>query len=121
MIDIWLLFLLIIVVFTIVCHTIITLILGSESAENKNFSMSHKRLFSRRPQSGAQSGVTQNASTIFEEDDSEELANAKTANLFSMGAFSAILILFNVVFWVYALEEHGNPVENFLVTIPEEE
>ena len=34
MIDIWFLFLLSLVVFTIICHTIITIILGPESAEN---------------------------------------------------------------------------------------
>ena len=118
MIDIWFLFLLSLVVFTIICHTIITIILGPESAENKYFSQQqpNKKLFSRR-RSGAQSGITQNGSTFYDEDDEEEieeLQNAKTANLFGMGAFAAILILFNIIFWVYALEEHGNPVEHYL-------
>ena len=118
MIDIWFLFLLSLVVFTIICHTIITIILGPESAENKYFSQQqpNKKLFSRR-RSGAQSGITQNGSTFYDEDDEEEieeLQNAKTANLFGMGAFAAILVLFNIIFWVYALEEHGNPVEHYL-------
>ena len=47
MIDIWFLFLLILIVLTIIGHTVITVLLGSESAENKIFG-NHRRLFSRR-------------------------------------------------------------------------
>ena len=47
MIDIWFLFLLILIVLTIIGHTVITVLLGSESAENKVFG-NHRRLFSRR-------------------------------------------------------------------------
>ncbi len=117
MIDVWYLFLLILIVFTIIGHTIITLILGTESAENKIFGHRHQRLFNRRGTSAA--AVSQNGSAIVEEgaeDDNEELANAKTANLFCMGAFLAILVLFNIIFWVYALQEHGSPIDDYDTT-----
>ena len=57
MIDVWLLFLIALVVFTIISHTIITIILGPESAENKNFSSPEdkKRLFNRRNNHSANS------------------------------------------------------------------
>ena len=51
MIDIWFLFLLILIVLTIIGHTVITILLGSESAENKVFG-NHRRLFNRRGNSG---------------------------------------------------------------------
>ena len=118
MIDIWFLFLLILIVLTIIGHTVITVLLGSESAENKVFG-NHRRLFNRRAHSAA---VSQNGSALEDfDDDSEELANAKTANLGCMGAFLAILVIFNIVFWVYALEEHGSPVENLMLTVEENE
>ena len=119
MIDIWFLFLLILIVLTIIGHTVITLILGSESAENKVFG-NHRRLFNRRTHSAA---VSQNGSALGEEfdEDSEELANAKMANFGCMGAFMAILVLFNIVFWVYALDEYGSPVENLLLTVEDTE
>ncbi len=66
MIDIWFLFLLILVVLTIIFHTIITIILGPESAENKTFA-SGKKIFSRRTHSAA----TQNGSATFIEDDDD--------------------------------------------------
>lgn len=113
MIDIWFLFLLILIVLTIIGHTVITLILGPESAENKVFG--RKRLFNRR----SQSARSQNGSVVedpdAEDDDNEEMANAKTANLACMGAFLAILVLFNIIFWVYALQEHGSPIENYKI------
>ena len=117
MIDVWFLFLLVLIVLTIIGHTVITVILGPESAENKVFGQ-RKRLFNRR---GTHSAGTQNGS-VFEDDDedNEDVANARTANLICMAAFIAILILFNIVFWVYALEEHGSPIENLLVTIADE-
>ena len=106
MIDIWFLFLLILIVLTIIGHTIITLILGSESAENKVFG--RRRLFSRR----GNSAVSQNGSEAEYEDENEEMANAKTANFACMGAFIAVLVLFKIIFWIYALDSHGSPIEN---------
>ena len=120
MIDVWFLFLLILIVLTIIGHTVITVILGPESAENKVFGGQRKRLFNRR---GTNSAATHNGS-VYEnqedyDEDNEEMTNARTANLVCMAAFIVIFILFNIVFWVYALEEHGSPIENF-VTINDE-
>ena len=115
MIDIWFLFLLILLVLTIIGHTVITFILGPESAENKVFG-NHKRPFNRRARPSA---GTQNGSAFSEDDeddnddDNDEVQNAKYANMACMGGFIVILVLFNIVFWVYALEEHGSPIENF--------
>ena len=118
MIDIWFLFLLILIVLTIIGHTVITVLLGSESAENKVFG-NHRRLFSRR----GNSAVSQNGSAAEEgfDEDNEEVSNAKTANLACMGASVAIFVLFNIIFWVYALEEHGLPVENLRLTVEDDQ
>ena len=116
MIDVWFLFLLILIVLTIIGHTVVTVILGPESAENKILGQ-RRILFNRRGNSAG----TQNGSMLDEDDeDNEEMMNARTANLICMAAFIAILILFNIIFWVYALEEHGSPIENFLVTVGDE-
>ena len=66
MIDVWFLFLLVLIVLTIIGHTVITVILGPESAENKVFGQ-RKRLFNRR---GTHSAGTQNGS-VFEDDDED--------------------------------------------------
>lgn len=118
MIDIWFLFLLILIVLTIIGHTVITVLLGSESAENKIFG-NHRRLFSRR----GNSAVSQNGSAVEDgfDEDNEEVNNAKTANLASMAAFVIIFVFFNIIFWVYALEEHGLPINNFRLTVEDEQ
>jgi hypothetical protein len=34
-----------------------------------------------------------------------------------MGTFLFILVVFNVIFWIVALKEHGMSVKDFLITV----
>ena len=69
------------------------------------------------------SAVSQNGSAVEDgfDDDNEEVNNAKTANLACMAVFVIIFVFFNIIFWVYALEEHGLPINNFRLTVEDEQ
>ena len=69
------------------------------------------------------SAVSQNGSAVEDgfDEDNEEVNNAKTANLACMAAFVIIFVFFNIIFWVYALEEHGLPINNFRLTVEDEQ
>jgi len=34
-----------------------------------------------------------------------------------MGAFLFLLVVFNIIFWIVALKEHGMSVKDFLLTV----
>ena len=69
------------------------------------------------------SAVSKNGSDVEDgfDDDNEEVNNAKAANLACMAVFVIILVFFNIIFWVYALEEHGLPINNFRLTVEDEQ
>ena len=134
MIDVWFVFLLVLVVLTIIFHTAITFILGPD---NPHYSLSISRnypdkVFAHRGSSTAtdlEIGTPDSASASgrrrLEEQRREEAMNeyrenvelAKKANLVGMVIFIIILVVFNIAFWVVALSQQSTPVRNFLTTV----
>ena len=92
MIDIWFLFLLILIVLTIIGHTVITLLLGSESAENKVFG-NHRRLFNRR---GTSAAVSQNGSA------------GTIIYLKYLGSVVGLVIQVRIILHIPKIQNHGS-------------
>ena len=129
MIDLWFMFLLILVVLTIIFHTAITFILGPD---NPHYNLKHShtsKIFKHReeddsvPNSQASSATRirrleeQHNLDEEEQDYLENIELAKKANLIGMVVFVVILVVFNIAFWVVALSQHSQPISDFLTTV----
>lgn len=123
MIDLWFLFLLVLVVLTIVFHTAITFILGPDNPHySLNARTNNARLFKHREVDNESTGTNNSASRgrnlEAEYDDYEENVElAKKTNLVGMIVFIIIIVVFNIVFWVMALSQQSTPVREFLDTV----